>query len=254
MKQNKQGVQGISDSGQISCNLKHRVFFHGTESAADVASIARHGFKREYIDQDGRWFRDGNLGIGTYLSCNWRTALWFGGKLIQATVLPGTRILDASDSPNQKVLSSLRREFGHELLTAIDPRKVLPRNKSLTLEEFATLLRHHYHQTFSRTAQDSWQYRFSQPALQHGRALHRYAALLPRYQYHGYGHPADDNGILIFQPERIRFERVVLDIPDKEHGKIADVATLSRIRFVELKRKYGTGEPFDPHCLALGRC
>ncbi len=223
---------------EISLNLRNHTFFHGSNDAGDVAKILREGFKREFVDSDGRWFRDGNLGIGIYLSCNWRTSVWFGNILLKATLQRGTRILDMSEPPDPSLLSVLRRKYGAEILTTLDPAAVLPRNKSLTLSEFVALIRHHYRETWERPRERGHLHRWSPKRIAHSNALEACSKLLPRYGFHGYGHPADDNGILIFQPERIIVDSIIAEIPEKEHSRLIEDSSLNRITLKDLCSKF----------------
>ena len=91
----------------INKNFKNYTFFHGTRDPLDALKILGGGFKREFVDEGKRYFRDGNLGIGTYLSCNWRTSLFFGQILLHVTLSKDTRILDMIKPPDRKILGYL---------------------------------------------------------------------------------------------------------------------------------------------------
>jgi len=223
-------------SSEIDTNLRNHTFFHGAKNTEDLASIIRDGFRAEFYDEDGRWFRDGNLGVGIYLSCDWRTALWFGPVLLRATLLEGTRVFDASPPPERACLDGLVRRFGREILTATDFRRVIPTNKSLRLEEFTALFRHHYRNTWPTTthALDRWRPR----RVAHARALEYCVSHLKRIGYHGFGHPADDNGIVIFQPERITLEEVVAVVPRGAHDALLDSPRLKALTIEELRQGF----------------
>ena len=54
----------------------------------------REGFRAGSYDEEGQWLPTwGILGSGVYITCKWRTALWFGPVLLKASIKPGTRIL-----------------------------------------------------------------------------------------------------------------------------------------------------------------
>jgi len=207
---------------EIQTNLRESRFYHGCKNAEDLGSITTQGFRSEFFDEDGRWQRGGNLGKGVYLSCDWRTAVWFGGILLEATLTKGTRILDASPQADPRVLASLKREFGNELLTTGNLHKVLAKNKRFTLPELVELTRHFYHRVWDRdwSLEKSW--RFSARDRQARRALDHAVSFLKRYGFHGYGHPQDDNGIVIFAPDRIKLVRVVRTLNPEEHWKLLD--------------------------------
>jgi hypothetical protein len=198
------------------------------------------GFRGEFYDEEGRWLRDGNLGKGVYLTCDWRTAVWFGPILLEATLTKGTRILDASPPADPNVLASLKREFGHELLVTGDIRKVVPTNKHLTLGELVELTRYFYHRVWDRdwSVERSW--KFSAQGSRDARALNKTVSFLKRYGFHGYGHPQDDNGIIIFAPDRIQLSKVVraLDWPDYHRlGNLELLKGLSLEEFLKRTRE-----------------
>ena len=142
-----------------SQNSRYRVsaiggsFFHGT-SKRNARKILKEGLRDwswtaetpllKYKAKTGldRWMHDGSYGRGTYVTCNWRSALYFGPVLFRVELQAGTRILRLDLPPNGKVLDSLTREFGREILSK-SPWKVMPRNKRLTLDQAIQLARHH---------------------------------------------------------------------------------------------------------------
>lgn len=207
---------------EIQTNLKDARFYHGCKNQEDLGSISTQGFRGEFFDEEGRWQRDGNLGKGVYLSCDWRTALWFGSILLEATLTKGTKILDASPHADPRVLASLKREFGQELLTTGDIHKILPKNKQLKLSELVELTRHFYHRVWDRDWKLEKSWSFSPRDAQARRALDYSVSLLKRYGFHGYGHPQDDNGIVIFAPDRIKLVRVVRALDPLQHCKLMD--------------------------------
>lgn len=204
-------------SDEIQENSRSHVFYHGTRAEA-AKRIVQEGFKAWRFDEDGeRYASGGCLGIGIYITCNWRMALFFGNVLLEVTLKPGTRILDASKEPDPAVLSYLQREFGREILTR-SPWKSLPWNKQLTQEELITLVRYHYRKTWVSPEGDSRRKRFgSWPKKRdkHSRLLERFRNILVRYGFHGYGHPEDDLGIVIFADDRVVLQHLVAVVPWK---------------------------------------
>lgn len=232
----KEHMAGIDPKreNEVRNNLNAAQFFHGCRSTEDVASISSKGFRGDVVDQDGRWERDGNLGKGIYLTCDWRTAVWFGHILLQATLTKGTRILDASLPADPRVIQSLKREFGHELVATGDMRKVLPNNKHLKLNELIELTRYFYHRVWDRdwTSEKSW--KFSQSDKRELRALEHCVSCLKRYGFHGYGHPQDDNGIVMFAPDRIKLTKVVRALGLAEQGQLLEDGSLERMSLEQL--------------------
>lgn len=226
-----------TNSAEISLNLREHTFFHGTDQPAEAASVLRQGFRREWLDEEGRWFQDGNLGVGTYLSCDWRMAVWFGNILFRATLQEGTRILDVSPQADRKTLNSMRREFGAQILTSDDPRKVLPANKHLTLHELIELTRYHYHGAYDPKAGEV-RIEFDGKRMRHVESMRSCVRMLQQRGFHGFGHPSDDNGILLFQPERIVVEGVIAEIPRPQHDRLLDGAELQHLSLGALCRRF----------------
>jgi hypothetical protein len=207
---------------EVATNLKESRFFHGCKNEQDLSDISSRGFRSDFTDEEGRWIRDGNLGKGLYLTCDWRTAVWFGPVLLEATLIQGTRLLDVSLPADENVLDSLKREFGKELLVSGDIRKTLPRNKQLKLNELIELTRYFYHRVWSQdwSLEKSW--KFSPHQKRDFRALEHAVSYLKRYKFDGYGHPQDDNGIVIFAADRIKLVKVVRALNFKSHSKLLD--------------------------------
>ncbi len=191
-------------------DFQKNVFYHGTTLEA-AESIAQYGFQVWREDDDGeRYPSGGNLGNGIYVSTDWRTALWFGPTLLQVGLRPGTKLLNAALPPDGKLLDSLKREFGREILTK-PAWKVLPQNKKLKLRELIALFRHHYQQTWEKDwTQDREGFeRWPRQRELHEQLLHHFRSMLIRYGFHGYGNPLDDNGIVVFAGDRLVLRKVV---------------------------------------------
>ena len=199
--------------------VEQRVFYHGT-SKRNARHIVAHGLrdwswidttpKLRYLSERGgvqRYLHDGNLGRGTYLTCNWRIALFYGSVLFRVSLRPGTRLLRMDLPPDHRVLDSLKREFGREILKK-SPLKVMPRNKRLTLNEAIQLARHHY---FNYTHIPWPKYMKEQKRVKELRSI------LVRYGFHGWGEANHMNGTVIFATDRIRLHEVVMCMPTTLH-------------------------------------
>jgi hypothetical protein len=199
-------------------NLERHVFYHGTSLEA-AESIATEGFRAWFMDPEyGQYSGYGNLGTGVYITCNWRTALWFGPVLLRVAVAPSTRLLDATLPPDDKCIDSLRREFGREILRK-SPWKVVPRNKKLRRAEVIDLFRYHYRWTWEKDYgrdRDGFR-RWPKRQEMHSQRLDDFRSVLVRYGFDGYGNPDDDNGIVVFAAERLSLEEVVAEIPSSEY-------------------------------------
>lgn len=203
--------------------FSHSVFFHGT-SLERAASIAEEGFRAWFQEEDERPFASfGNLGVGVYLTCNWRIALWFGPTLLRAEIRPGTRILNAAVAPDAKLLTSLQREFGRDILRR-PPWLVLPKNKRLTLRELVALFRYHYWNSWEKdygTAKDGG-VKWTKQRDAHFRRLLDYRKILIRYGFHGFGNPRDDNGVVIFAPDRVALVELIAQLPGRDYMTLWD--------------------------------
>jgi len=209
--------QTLCDKGYESTAGK--AFFHGT-SKRNARKILKGGFcdwswtaetplkKHKAARGIARWMHGGSYGRGTYISCNWRTALYFGPVLFRVELQPATRILRLDVPTDGKVLDTLKREFGREILTK-SPRKVIPVNKRLTLNEAIQLARHHV------AARESVPL-FSPREDMHEKLMLDLRNILVRYGIQGWGEPSDLGGIVIFATDRLKVSEVVLSIPTEE--------------------------------------
>jgi len=225
-------------NGPDQLDVTGRVFFHGTKKR-NARKILKEGFRDwswtaetpllKYKAKQGidRWMHGGFYGRGTYLTCNWRSALFFGPVLFRVELQPGTRILRIDLPPDGKTLDSLKREFGKEILTN-SPWKVMPGNKRLTLEEAIQLARHHVSR-FERG-------RVCDPrAEKHEKLMFDMRNILVRYGIQGWGEPSDIGGIVIFATDRIKVREVVLSLPtEKLLREFNDITTVAE-RFPSLE-------------------
>ena len=97
-------TDGRDLSDALHLPTENRVFYHGT-SKRNARRILREGLrdwswtestpKIKYKVGEGttRWLHDGMYGRGTYVSCNWRVALYFGPVMFRVELQPGTRLL-----------------------------------------------------------------------------------------------------------------------------------------------------------------
>lgn len=207
-------------------------FFHGTRYL-DARDILRRGFKVWRRVGGDRVAGGGNLGRGIYVTRDPRVALWFGEAFLRVETTPGTRTLNAAVPPDPKVLRSLVREFGRAILED-PPRKVVPRNKQLTLGELVTLLRYHYRETWERS--DRY-FELSPKRRRHFERISDFRSLLVRCGAHGFGNPGDDNGIVVFAEDRLIAKELVAIVPDGERSQEA----LARLTKDEIRRKFLAG-------------
>lgn len=215
-----------------------RVFFHGT-SKRNARKILKEGFRDwswtakppmlKHLAKRGidRLMHGGSYGGGTYVTCNWRSALFFGPVLFRVELQPGTRIVRIDLPPEDKVLNSLKREFGKEILTK-SPWKVMPTNKRLTLDEAIQLARHH----LNRFERGDW----NDPcAQQHEKLMFDMRNILVRYGIQGWGEPSDIGGIVIFATDRLKVRKVVLSLPTQDLLRSFNNTETAAVRYASLE-------------------
>ena len=171
-------------------------YFHGTSPAAAVA-IAVDGFR--LLGLDLRNYGNGAIGAGIYLAGDPSTAAHYahdGHVVLGCDLVAGHRVLRLDGSYDHRVIRSLRREFGHEVLRA-DFDRALPPNKHLERRELIHLLnylwtRNEYGGTLGLFADD----------------LTRTARrTLQRHHYSGFGDP-EGVGVVIVNPSAVSLRRV----------------------------------------------
>lgn len=109
-----------------------QVYFHSTWEGHAYPIMSR-GFEL------GNWGHGNVRGRGVYVAqklesaANWT---WHDGIVIRCYLQPGTRILWMDGNYDQRIINSLRREFGNELLE-LGPQfhRAIPHNKQLTRQE-----------------------------------------------------------------------------------------------------------------------
>lgn len=225
---------------EIELNLKKKIFFHGTQSKGDVIMISKEGFKSEYKDEEGRWYRDGNLGVGIYITCNWKTALWFGNILLSVSLKTGTKIVDTGKAADTKTINYLKKEFSNDILTSHNIRKVLPLNKKLRLNELIELTRYHYCKVWEKNwGKNKMGFsKWTTKRKRHNRCLESCVNLIKQYGFHGYGNPNDDNGIVIFSADRIVLNEVVAFIPEHDYSRMDGSGKLYDLSLGAIRSKW----------------
>lgn len=224
--------------------------YHGT-TPERARLIRREGFKIGPImlpGYDDLYYAGvGNLGYGTYVSTDWRIALWYGRVLIRASLAPGTRLLDMPPEPDPRVLRALLNKHGRGILEAYRRDRRPPPHTLMTLEEHVALLAHHYWwvQHCAWGIDRVITRRQKTVRWRHIQAMHVLGALLRRYGLHGYGESRGYNGLVVFEPSRLRADRVVR-IDKQLWGKLHDDGLLDHPESLASWRDVGV----DPARLA----
>lgn len=169
-------------------------------------------------------------------------SLWFGPLLLETVVQKGSRILDVSKTADIKTLRYLKKEFGAELLSCRDIRKIIPQNKNLRLKELVAITRHFYHLTWEKDwGNDSEGFSKWPPKRQKCfEALASTIKFLKQSGFHGYGDPTSDNGILIFAADRVKLQRVIAELDHLTHSKLINPNRIENLSMEELDKLHST--------------
>lgn len=190
-----------------------KTLLHGT-SALGAVSILADGFR--LLPTELRPWGRGYLGDGIYVTASPQTAFWFSDEdryLLRVRLAPGIRILPIDRPPEPRVVASLRREFGKDILTP-EFARAMPPNKRLTRRELASLLSW------------VWARRWRRGGDFYEREVASFHRHLRRYGYDGLGCRTSDLGIVVFNPSRVlplealRFERPGTDDFEKAGGLV----------------------------------
>ncbi len=133
--------------------------------------------------------------------------------ILELALTPGTRVLRLEDSPDRHQLDSLRKEFGHEILTN-QFAHAIPSNKHLRPKELVAIISHLNH--------------LAELNDQAKRDIRKWVS---RLGYHGYGHTMDDLGIVIYDPSRLRLLKIwAVDANEIGHSISNDLQRISTPR------------------------
>jgi hypothetical protein len=166
-------------------------FLHGTSPLAAVC-ILIDGFRLLPIVLRP-WYL-GLLGHGVYITASLWQAAWFSrGYIFRVHLAPGTRILRLDGQYDPRVIDSLRREFGKDVLGAAFD-KAIPSNKHLRRVEVINLLNYHWAHYDLDAKQRV------QPLVAEFGMFRRY---LTRCHYAGLGCLESDAGVVVFNPSRL---------------------------------------------------
>lgn len=188
----------------MSDDSQAQIYYHGTWSGYGD-SIMRRGFE---LGHPGSGHL---LGRGVYIARQLASAaLWEGGLIIIVRLQPGTRILWLEEEYDQRVINSLRREFGQELLD-LGPHfeRAIPHNKQLTQRELIELCNY----VLTKARQGRWNSALRSKKgkrvryRETWRRLSRLHGQVKRYGYDAIGDRSnmawDSDEILVFDPARV---------------------------------------------------
>ena len=178
------------------------VYLHGTSAISSIC-IWQEGFR--VLDEKLRRWKKGCLGEGIYVTKNLNQASLFGYMhasdtpyFLDVELTAGTKIARIEEEPDKKMIDSLRREFGNQILTK-QFSKAIPKNKHLKpMELFALISHFEKNQLFVSDGVEKQVKRW-----------------MIRLGYHGYGHLSNDLGVVLFDPARLQLN----DIKDEQTAK-----------------------------------
>lgn len=180
-------------------------YYHGTWDGYGYDIMIR-GFE---LGHEGL----GNMtGRGVYIAQKPRGAgLWARFLVIVCRLQPGTRILWVDDEYDQRVIDSLRRKYGQELLD-LGPNfgRVLPPNKHLTNKELIHLCSY----VRMQTRKQGWKRGLRPSKAQTARYLDGWRRIVPLHtQLRKHGYRAlgdrsrlfwDSDEIVVYNPARVQ--------------------------------------------------
>ena len=182
-------------------NLKDKLadneYYHGTSDYKAI-QILYEGFrlKKRYCN----WGKDGTFKQGIYLTKLIDVAEMFayGDVVFKCKLLDKASVLRIDEKYDKKIIDSLKREFGKEILTS-DISKAIPANKHLTKKELINLLNYRFHkQTWSQKGMLKWNEIL--PSIRHQLKLHKYDAI---------GNVENEAGIAVFNPAFVKFLKML---------------------------------------------
>ena len=191
-------------------------YFHGTSPSAAVA-IAVDGFR--LLELDLRNYGNGAIGAGIYLASEPSVAAEYahdGHVILGCDLAAGHRVLRLDGSYDHRVIRSLRREFGHDVLRA-DFDRAIPANKHLERRELIHLLNY----LWTRNEYGGILGLFADDLTRTARRT------LQRHHYSGFGDP-EGVGVVIVNPSAVSLRNVFV------YGEAG--STLAPIRPHELAR------------------
>lgn len=112
----------------------------------------------------------------------------------------------------------------------------------MKLKELVALTRYHYNKTWEKdwtNGRDGLS-KWTKRCERHSQALNSCISLMKQFGFHGFGKPSDDNGIVIFFPDRMILEELIAFIPHNDHNKLAYNEDFDSITLQELRTKYST--------------
>jgi len=208
----------------ISDTLSDNEYYHGTMDYKAI-QILYEGFrlKKQYSDY-GRY---GTFKEGLYLSKSLEPAALFGyTDIIFTCVLKmGISILKIDESYDKKVIDSLKREFGKDILTG-DLSKVIPRNKHLTRKELINLLNYRFAKTVWHKTKDIQKWRSALSSVKQQLSLHKFDAI---------GMPDTEAGVAVFNPTFVK--PIAIYHVKRDHTGKAYLLGFNKSQFVSVLRK-----------------
>jgi len=180
------------------------MYYHGT-SRTNAYLIMKNGFKIGEV-MHGRAH-----GHGVYVCHKKESAvIWANedGVIIQCELQPGLRVLWIHEEYDDKVIKSLKREFGKDLLKAgPDFFKFIPKNKKLTKTELINFCNYFFEQRIKMGNKPSAR-NFGKRSATNWRDFPYLTDYIKRYQFDAIGDKSgkywDSDEIMVFNPSNVK--------------------------------------------------
>lgn len=175
----------------VPVKLADNEYYHGTE-AYKALPILYEGFrlKKEYCFYGS----GGTFKQGLYLTKSVDTAVVFGDFVFRCKLADGVSVLRVDEHYDQKIINSLRREFGKNILAG-DITKAMPRNKHLKKKELIHLVNYRYAKRGNWMLDKSWKWDAVVSSVRQQLQKHKYGAI---------GNTDDLDGLAVLNPAYVK--------------------------------------------------
>jgi hypothetical protein len=178
-------------SNLVQDKLGEREYFHGTHED-HALRIMYEGFNLRNCATRSCIYKQ-----GIYLTKSLYTAASFGPIVFKCHLAEGVSILWTKEHYDQKVIDSLRREFGKEILNE-DISKVIPSNKHLNRKELINLL------NYRLSRKDYWKEVKRKTMPNWGSSISSIRRQLQFHKYTAMGDTESVWGLVVFNPSFVK--------------------------------------------------
>jgi hypothetical protein len=174
-----------------SGDLSDREYYHATEGYKAI-QILYEGFRLK--GQHSSWGKSSVFGQAAYLTKSLETALTFAQDVVfKCRVMDGVSILRIDGCYDDKIIDSLRANFGKHILSG-NVSKAIPHNKHLTRRELIHLVNYRFLKMGSWKASERWKWDHMLSSVRHQLQLHKFDAI---------GELDNEAGLAVFNPASV---------------------------------------------------